>query len=303
MLSHALETYLALRRAAGFELRVPEYLLRSFVRFAQARDEQHVNAETALDWAALAPSPAQRHYRLNTVIRFARHLQAEDPRHQVPPPHPFGHHRRRPVPFIFAPTEIAQLIQGASRLGPPDSLRPYTYSTLFALPAATGIRISEALALRFDDISDDGLLIHRTKFKKSRLVPLHETAVTGLRKYLVRRRRVPTEDDHLFISLRGQALCYGTVHETFCKLVDTIGLCAAPGQRRPRLHSLRHTFAVRALEACPEALDRIGPHRAALSTYLGHARIAGTYWYLEATPLLLADIANRAERFMQGGAP
>jgi integrase/recombinase XerD len=303
MLSHALECYLALRRAAGFELRVPAYLLRSFVRFAQDRDEQHVNANTALDWAALAPSPAQRCYRLNTVIRFARHLQAEDPRHQVPPPHSFGHHRQRPVPFIFTPAQIAQLIQGASQLGPPDSLRPYTYSTLFALLAATGIRISEALALRYDDITDDGLLIQRTKFKKSRLVPLHETAVTGLQRYLARRRRVPAEDDHLFISLRGQALRYDTVHETFCKLVDTIGLRAAPGQRRPRLHSLRHTFAVRALETCPEARDHVGARMVALSTYLGHAQIAGTFWYLEATPPLLADIANSTERFMQGGTP
>jgi integrase/recombinase XerD len=119
MLSQALDSYLALRRTAGFELRVPAYLLRSFVHFAQARDEQHVNANTALDWAGLAPSPAQRRYRLNTVIRFARHLQAEDPRHHVPPPHSFGHCRQRPVPFIFAPTQIAQLIQTASRLGPP----------------------------------------------------------------------------------------------------------------------------------------------------------------------------------------
>jgi integrase/recombinase XerD len=145
------------------------------------------------------------------------------------------------------------------------------------LLTATGIRISEALALRFDDVTDDGLLIWRTKFKKSRLVPLHETAVTGLRQYLARRRRVPSEDDHLFISLRGQALRYDTVHETFCKLVDTIGLCAAPGQPQPRLRSLRHTFAVRALEACPEVRDRVGAHMVALSTYLGHVRIAGTY--------------------------
>ena len=302
MLANALDTYLAVRRATGFELRVPEILLRSFVRFAKARGDTHVVAQTAIDWAAQAPSLGQRDYRLKTVIRFARYARAEDTRHELPPGHFFGYHRQRPVPFIFSPMDIGRLIQAASCLGPPGSLRPHVYSTLLALLAVSGLRISEALALCFDDVTADGLLVRETKFKKSRLVPLHETAVAALAQYLMRRRRVGGADDHLFISIHGQELRYDTVHETFRTLVDGLGLRPKPGQKRPSLHSLRHTFAVRALEACPsDSRDRVGQHMLALSTYLGHARITDTYWYLETTPQLMTDIASASESLLAGG--
>jgi integrase/recombinase XerD len=190
MLKQTLDAYLKVRHAAGFELRVPAILLRSFVRFAQDRGHSHVTTQTAFDWAAMAPSKAQRHYRLKALIRFAKYAKADDARHEIPPENLFGHHRRRPTPFIFTPTDIDRLLQAASRLGPEGSLRPYMYRTLFALLACTGLRISEALALRFGDITPDGLLIRKTKFRKARLVCLHETAVDGLEDYLIRRRHV-----------------------------------------------------------------------------------------------------------------
>lgn len=303
MLKQTLDAYLAVRHAAGFELRVPAILLRSFVRFAQDRGHSHVTTQTAFDWAAMAPSKAQRHYRLKALIRFAKYARADDARHEVPPDSLFGHHRRRPPPFIFTPTDIDRLLQAASRLGPEGSLRPCMYRTLFALLACTGLRISEALALRFGDITPDGLLIRKTKFRKARLVCLHETAVDGLEDYLIRRRRVGGADDHVFISLRGQGLRYYTVYETFRSLLQALGLEPETGRPRPNLHSLRHTFAVRLLEACPQGRDRINRHMLALSTYLGHARVTDTYWYLEATPQLMADIADTCQRFTEGDIP
>ena len=303
MLKQTLDNYLAVRHAAGFELRVPGILLRSFVRFAQDRGHSHVTTQTAIEWAAMAPSKAQRHYRLKAVIRFARYAQADDARHEVPPDGIFGHHRQRPAPFIFTRANISRLLEAASRLGPAGSLRPHMYRTLFALLACTGLRISEALALRFDDITPDGLLIRKTKFHKARLVPLHETAAAGLENYLIRRRRVGGADNHVFISLRGQGIRYYTVYETFRSLVQSLGLEPGPGRPRPKLHSLRHTFAVRGLESCPQGRDRIDRHMLALSTYLGHSRIADTYWYLEATPQLMADIADACERFTKGDKP
>jgi len=303
MLKQAIDAYLAVRHAAGFELRVPAILLRSFVRFAQDRGHSHVATQTAIDWAAMAPSKAQRHYRLRALIRFARYARAYDARHEIPPEDIFGHHRQRPIPFIFTPADIGRLLQAASRLGPAGSLRPHMYRTLFALLACTGLRISEALALRFDDITPDGLLIRKTKFHKDRLVPLHKTALDGLEHYLMRRRRVGGADNHVFISLRGQGIRYYTVYETFRSLVQDLELEPETGRPRPNLHSLRHTFAVRVLEACPQGRDRINRHMLALSTYLGHARVADTYWYLEATPQLMVDIADACELFTKGDKP
>ena len=303
MLKQTIDAYLAVRHATGYELRVPAILLHNFVRFAQDRGHSHVTTQTAIEWAAMAPSKAQRHYRLKALIRFAQYARAVDARHEVPPDSIFEHHSLRPLPFIFTPADIGRLLQAASRLGPAGSLRPHMYRTLFSLLACTGLRISEALALQFDDITPDGLLIRKTKFHKARLVPLHKTAVDGLEDYLMRRRRVGGANNHVFISLHGRGIRYYTVYETFRSLVQALGLESETGRPRPHIHSLRHSFAVRVLEACPQGRDRINRHMLALSTYLGHSRVTDTYWYLEATPQLMVDIADACERFTKGDKP
>jgi integrase len=302
MLMAAVESYLGVRRTAGFELEVPEYLLRSFARFAGERGDTHVHSQTVIEWASLAPSLSQRDHRLKTVTRMARHLQVEDDRHQVPPRDTFGFRKTRRVPYIFSRAEINRLISAATQLGPPLSLRPHTYSTLFALLSVTGLRISEALALRLEDVTSDGLLIRKTKFHKTRLVPLHETAAGELERYIDSRKRVAATDDHLFISLRGRGLCRSAVQWTFRELLKLIALDPPPGGRRPRIHDIRHTYAVRALEACPEGRDNVGRHMLALSTYMGHSKISDTFWYLQATPQLLRDIADACEDLFSGGA-
>lgn len=298
MLMHEVESYLAVRRAAGFALRRTERHLRSFARFAIDHGENHVRAQTALQWAALSPSPCQPHYRLRSVINLARYLRAEDDRHELPPDDVFVHRHRRPRPFIFSPGEIESLVAHAARLGPTGSLRPHTYSTLFALLATTGLRISEALKLRLTDLTPDGLIIRETKFRKNRLVPLHETACAAMDRYLVYRRAVRGPDDHLFVSARGKKLSYAIVYVTFKQLLRAIALNPRPGAGSPpRIHSLRHTFAVRALESCRGDRHQIARHVLALSTYLGHVGIASSYWYLEVTPQLLADTSMASETF------
>jgi integrase len=228
-------------------------------------------------------------------------MQAEDHRHEVPPKGVFGYRKRRKPPFIYTRQHIEQLIGAASRLHPSGSLRPRTYATLIALLVVTGLRVSEALALRFDDVTPDGLTIRRTKFKKSRLVPLHESAIAGLGRYLALRRDAPAQTDHIFIGLYGRPLARSAVQWTFLNLLKEIGLCPSLGARRPRIHDLRHTMAVRALESCPEGRDNVGRHMLALSTYLGHAHVSDTYWYLESTPELMQDIAGACETFFRGG--
>lgn len=302
MLMQAIDTYLAMRRAVGFALDQAEGDLRNFARFATTRGDTHVVATTAVDWASLSTSEAQRHNRLQTVIRFARFVAAEDSRHEIPPNGIFCGRRQRPMPYIFSDDEIEQLMSAASSLGPPDSLRPHTYSTLFGLLAVTGMRPSEARHLHLQDVTIDGLLIRETKFHKSRLLPLHVTTRTALDRYIDHRLQFAGADPHLFVTRRGGKLSRTVVSETFHQVLKAAGIPHRPHRRRLRLMDLRHTFAVRALEGSPETRDAIGRHTLALTTYMGHACVSDTYWYLETTPQLMTDIANACEIFMQGGA-
>jgi integrase/recombinase XerD len=296
----AVESYLAVRRATGFTLSNTEYLLRSFAAFSADQKQTHIRTATAIDWAGQAKSVAQRHTRHQTVCRFAQYLRMEDSRHELPPPNHFGYRKSRRVPHIYSRDEIARLVLAAQRFPSSDSLLPRTYAALISLLAATGLRISEALHLLVTDIIPDGLLIRRTKFQKTRLVPLHETAVTGLAHYLMYRQKARRGGDHVFVSDDGKPLVYWKVHSVFRTLLKSAELKPSGG-RWPRIHELRHTFAVRALESSPTGRQRIGQHMLALATYLGHVNINATYWYLETTPELLLDIAVVAESFVQGG--
>lgn len=297
---HAVDRYLAMRHAAGFDLVNAEYLLRSFARAAAERGETYVRAATAIEWASRGPSVEQRNARLRTICRFAQYVRAEDARHDVPPAKHFGRHHVRRVPHIYSPAEIARLINATRQLGSPDQLRPCTYATLIALLVATGLRISEALSLQLTDVTPRGVVIRKTKFQKTRLVPLHDTTHAGLDRYLTRRRQVISNGEHVFVTDDGRPLRYREVYPTFQMLVKFAGLVGVRGDRL-RLHELRHTFAVRALEASPAGRQRIGQHMVALATYMGHVNIDATYWYLETTPDLLREIATASETWLNGG--
>lgn len=298
----AVEAYLALRRSAGFAMSNAEYLLRSFARYAAARGERHVRVTTLVDWASQGPSVAQRHVRYQTVCKFASQVRLEDPGHELPPPNYFGYKKTRRVPHIYSPAEVGRLMLAASRLTPRGTLRPRTYLTLIGLLAATGMRVSEALGLRLDDITSEGLLIRKTKFQKTRVVPLHDTALVALQSYLEQRLRMHPEGDHIFVGSNGQPLTYRAVYPVFGTVLKAAGV-QGPQGHRSRLHELRHTFAVRALESAPAGRQRIGQHMVALATYLGHVNIDATYWYLQTTAELLADIAVAGERFFTGDQP
>jgi integrase len=296
----AVTNYLAVRRKTGFALSNAQYLLRSFAGFAAERQEQFIRTATVIDWASQALSLAQRHTRYQAVCKFARYVRLEDPRHESPPANYFGYRKIRRVPHIYSPEEINRLILGAKQLRPRDGLRPQTYATLISLLAATGLRVSEALHLLVSDITPDGLLIRETKFQKTRLVPLHETALAGLQRYLNVRRSAHVAGEHVFVGKTGRPLSYSGVYSMFGKLQKSAGVLPARGHR-VRLHELRHTFATRALEATPAGRQRIGQHMLALATYLGHVSIDSTYWYLESTPDLMVDIAAAGEVFFCGG--
>lgn len=293
------ERYVALHRALGFKFRVQSGLLRSFVALAEARGDSVVLAARVLEWARGAPSPAQRRNRLLTVRRFALFLHAEDTRHEVPAADAFGAvQSTRIQPHIWSAEEIARLIRAAATLTPEGGIRPLTYRTLFGLLAATGLRISEALALRVRDVADDGLLVLGTKFRKSRLVPIHETTRRALAAYLVAHPGGP--DDPLLRSSAGNGPAYATVIAVFLQLTRSVGLRGGPGEPGPRIHDLRHSFAVRSLEQCGTDRKAVARHMVGLSTYLGHAHVTDTYWYLQASPMLMASIAEAGEALHRG---
>jgi integrase len=302
MLTRAARTYLAVRQGAGFCLKKAEHYLKSFVAYSDAKGQRYVNSQTAIEWARQVPSVYERARRLGEVIRFARYVRAEDARHEIPPAVFGSEGRPRRPPYILSDEQIGRLIQLAAQSGD-RTLRRQTYSTLFALLSCTGLRVSEAVRLRYDDITPDGLLIRATKFQKSRLVPLHETARAGLERYLQQRRPYAPFDDHLFISLRRKPLRIRDVDTMFRTVADEMGLPRGQGRRHPTPHSLRHAFAVRALRTCPDGSDHITQHMLMLSTYLGHCKVQDTYWYLEAVPDLMRDIAERTEAYVVGGTP
>jgi integrase len=303
MLNRDLARYVDQHRSLGFKFRVQEILLRGYVAFAEELDDRHIKSTRVLEWAAHAPSPEQRRNRLLTVRRFALAMRAENPRHQVPAADAFGHAvAKRRSPYIYSADEIARLLRASGALQPAGSTKAIMYATLFGLLAATGMRIAEALALQLDDVTAEGLVIQETKFQKSRLLPLHATARQALDGYLVTRRSLATLDCALFVSVAGGALPYSTVRSIFLQLLDRSNLRGAHSGRDPRIHDLRHTFAVRSLEKCRHDRAAVARHILALSTYLGHAHVTDTYWYLQATPALMSQIAEAGEALLRGDA-
>lgn len=303
MLSDAVSRHIELYQSMGFKYKVQAYMLHSFAAFAESRAERFIQTDTVLEWAKNAPSIRQRYDRLLTVRRLACSLNAENERHQVPPTDAFGHApKRRRTCYIFTHDEIERLLQTAAQLTSRRSIQPVTFRTVLSLIASTGLRVSEALKLQLSDITEDGLLIRATKFQKSRLVPLHATARYGLEQYLSIRERMKTTATDVFVSKRGTAIPYPTMNQTFLHLARSAGLRPGPGLGGCRIHDLRHTFAVRSLEQCAGDRKSVARHMTALSTYLGHAHVSDTYWYLQATPKLLYDVAEAAEALHRGGS-
>ena len=301
MLREDIALYVERQRAMGFKFRVQNGLLQNFARFAEQYGNSVVYAKTVLEWANLAPSSAQKRNRLLTVRRFSISMQCEDNRYEIPPPAAFGHESaKRKIRHLFSPQDIKALLTAASELKPVASLRPRTYTTLFALLSVTGIRSCEAIALNIEDLTSDGLIIKSTKFRKDRLVPLHKSSQRALQQYLEYRMQYGSTEPAFFISNERTRLCYSTIIAIFLQIARSIGLRGNPGEPGACLHDLRHGFAVRSLEECSSNPTDISRHMTALSTYLGHAHISDTYWYLQATPKLLLQISTAQEKCFGG---
>jgi integrase/recombinase XerD len=300
-LRQAAEDYLRIRRALGYQLRDAGQRLPQFIDFLEDNRADTITIELALAWAT--PShvkPATWQRRLIVVRGFAKYLQTIDPRAEVPPTDILPSVGSRPAPHIYSDQEIQALMTAAGRSH--SHLSRATLPTVIGLLAATGMRISEAIRLdRGDlDLTHGRLVVRNSKFGKSRQLPLHPTTIDALRDYLrVRDRLCPHVDTPaLLLSTHGHRLERGYVEWQFARLRERAEVTARPGSRPPRLHDLRHTFAVRTMLDSYDTGGDPSARLAQLSTYLGHGNPAASYWYLSATPELLGLAASRLEHHL-----
>lgn len=303
------DDYLVYRRGLGFSLETPAWLLRDFARYAdRVGHRDPLTTELAVRWALSSRSkdPAQAARRLAAVRQFMRYRALLDPATEVPPLGLLGSVPRRRQPHIYSEAELAALLGQASLLLPRRGLRPRTYVAFFSLLASTGLRLSEACQLERGDVDlKAGVLTVRAgKFRKARLVPLHPSATRALARYAAERNACCDGSGRFFRTERAPALTCAAVEKTFSRIRQRLGWTAQGRAGRPRIHDLRHTFAVRRLLRWYEESTELERKLLALSTYLGHAKVSDTYWYLTGVPELLAIAAQRFERFArdeQGG--
>lgn len=297
-LAEEVAEYLSVRRAMGHKLQCAEGLLSQFVAHLDAVGATTVTVDEALSWAMM-PAGASRAWmriRLGVVRSFATWLQARDPSVEVPPLDALGARTiRRAVPYLYTDEEIAALINTAGRMS--RGLQRHTFPTLIGLLAVTGMRISEAIALDRDDIlwEEARLLIEGAKFGKSRYVVLHPSSLDALAEYARRRDQVVRgpRSASFFVSNTGTRLVSQNVQHRFRVVARRAGLVARSERCRPRLHDFRHRFAVQTLTEWYAAGLDIGPRLPLLATHLGHTDPQSTYWYLTATPELLALAVGR----------
>lgn len=298
----ALRDYLAMRRALGFKLVSDGTGLLSFVSFLEQVQAEYISIELALAWAQMPTSVHPRRWaqRLGFVRGFARYCAALDPRTEVPPVGLLPSDYQRQPPYFFSDEDVQALLRAAIALPAKDGLANHTYHCLFGLLSVTGLRISEALNLTMSDVDlDDGILtIRSSKFGKSRLVPLHESTVRVLADYRERRAGFLGEQvvPHWFVNRRRARISYDDVAEMFHRLTKKLGLDGTNGRRRPRLHDLRHRFAMTTVLRWYSDGQEVERRLPVLSAYLGHVEVRNTYWYLSACQPLLGAARDRLER-------
>lgn len=307
-LRDSLSSYLAMRRALGFPLHRQGKALLKFVIFAEESKALYITTALALEWAQMPASsqPATWAGRLRDVRGFARYMSAIDPRTEVPPANFLPHSPKRAQPYIYTDEEIRNLMAAALSLPicpcwPSASvLKNQTYYSLIGLLAVTGMRIGEAIGLRIKnvDFAAGVLTVEGAKFGKSRLVPLHPSTLKVLSEYKSHRDEYlqGRHSDYFFINKVGKSLDQAEVRRTFYRVSRKCGLRGKRAKKGPRIHDLRHRFAVQTLLLWYRNGDDVERLLPVLSTYLGHVHVSDTYWYLTAYPELMGHAVKRLQK-------
>lgn len=298
-LRNDLREYIDLRQALGYKLRKHSRRLSEFITFLEARRTDYITTKLAIAWATESSKGHQHSCfeRLSFIRSFAAHVSSMDARTEIPPT---GTMRRPTIalrPYIYTLEEIGRLMAAARNLFSPRKLRCHTYYHLIGLLATTGMRSGEAVRLANSDVNlAEGLLtIRKSKFGKSRVVPLHPTTVSALAEYMARRNAFlkEAEASTFFISERRGPI--SSPHKSFDEIRCAAGLEKGRNGISPRMHDLRHTFAVQTLLAWYRGGSDVERHLPILSTFLGHSHVENTYWYISSTPELLGAACERLE--------
>lgn len=305
-LRDGVEDYLALRRGLGFKLKRHGRFVREFAAALEKKDKTHITTQLAIEWATEPQHlhPSEWAARLSSVRSFARYWSTVDTATEIPPDGLLPFHPRRANPYLYNDEEIQQLLDAARRMPVQFSLHRLTYHCLLGLLAVTGLRISEALNLELRDVdwTEALLTIRSSKCGKSRLVPLHPTTKEVLADYASQRNQcLPDHPTAMFFpSNTGARLDEGQVRRVFYRLSRQIGIRGHSASRGPRLHDFRHRFAVETLLRWYRSGEDVSRRLPILSTYLGHAHITDTYWYLTNTPELMASAGEFLEKRWAG---
>lgn len=302
----AIEDYIKERRKLGYVMEKDGKYLYHFIQYAHTIGHKGpITTKLALQWAELPQKckPGQWVKRLGIIRGFANYMKLIDPKTEVPPEGIIRYRHRRPTPHIYSEQEIINIMKAARKLTTKNGngLQPHTYTALFGLLVCSGIRITEALRLSRDDIDlNSGILtIIEGKFKKSRLIQLHPTALKPLKYYIKKRdKKFPIpKTNFFFVNKHGNSLKWQSVVNTFRRMLFSLG-CCKKGDKGPRIYDIRHTFATRKLLEWSRNGEDIDQKIQYLSTHLGHAQVADTYWYLSAIPELMEIVSSRFEKFV-----
>ena len=295
-----LSDYLSLRRSLGYKLVSEGKLLNTFVCYLDRNSLDYVTIETSLSWAkkSVSTRPCRWGRRLSIIRGFAGYLLTLDQRTEVPPVDLLPTQHRRPTPFLLTMKDIEKLLYGTiNRPNTPEMLRRSLYC-IYGLLVVTGLRISEALKLRDQDIDFEGgvITVECSKFGKSRLVPLHPTTIGALQSYQeIRKKALNNSMNHFFANQHGKPIGYDSVRYHFKKIFKSIGLADQPGKIQPTLHDLRHFFAISTIRRWYESGEDVQAKLPIFSTFLGHVETRNTYWYISACPDLMMAAAHRLE--------
>lgn len=305
-LSQHLQHYLNVRRHLGYDLSTSERVLKQFVSFLETKNEQYLTDELFLEWKRAFGKASQSTWarRLSMVRQFALWLHGLDPSHQIPPQSLIPDRYRRKQPYIYSDDEIRRLIEGAMGLPSRDGLRAITYPAFFGLVSVTGLRISEAIALNDSDVDmENGIIrVCNGKNGRERLLPVTECTKSYLNEYARKRDRLLGHfAEAFFVADEGIRLTDCAVRYNFAQVCQRVGLRPAQHFYRhgvgPRIHDLRHTFAVRVMINWYRQGKDIDAEMLKLINYLGHQDLSNTYWYIEAVPELLALAAQRVDHY------
>lgn len=296
-----LADYLSLRRSMGFKLITDGNALNTFVMFLEKNNFDYITNEISLCWAKMSKSkrPYQWGRRLCFIRGFTRYLSIFDSRTEIPPVDLLPATKKRLTPYLFSEHTVEALLvaaKGRLRMHPFSS---HTLYCLLGLMSVTGLRISEALNLAVNDVDfkTNILTVHNSKFGKSRLIPLDQSTINALSDYLKARHDVlaGSSIDYYFISKKMSQVSYDWVRYHFRQLITSIGINNVPGNPRPRIHDLRHYFAISTISNWYENGQDVNSKLPILSAYLGHVETRDTYWYISACPRLMNAATKRLE--------